>query len=93
MPVLQALQEIPDHRKRQGREYPLHALLGLCVVAILAGHKGVRGMARYDRLSRGFRASGLLGAQTLPTGPHPPEADAAGTESVQPGLSQAKGAG
>jgi hypothetical protein len=45
--LLEALKAIPDHRGRQGREYPLHALLGLCVVAILSGRKSLRAIARY----------------------------------------------
>ncbi|MER3480948.1 MAG: hypothetical protein C4327_10845 [Meiothermus sp.] len=49
MSLIEALKKIPDHRGRQGREYPLHALLGLCVVAILSGRKGLRSIARYGQ--------------------------------------------
>jgi hypothetical protein len=42
--VLQALKEIPDPRKRQGRQYPLYGLLAVLVLAALQGQRSLRGM-------------------------------------------------
>jgi hypothetical protein len=47
MKIVEALKGIPDHRGRQGREYPLQGLLSLIVVGILSGRKGLRAIARY----------------------------------------------
>jgi len=42
--VLQALKEIPDPRKRQGRQYPLYGLLAVLVLAAMQGERSLRGM-------------------------------------------------
>lgn len=47
MKLIEGLKGIGDHRGRQGREYPLDGLLGLIVVAMLSGRKGLRAIARY----------------------------------------------
>jgi hypothetical protein len=42
--VLQALKEIPEPHKRQGRQYPLYGLLAVLVLAALQGERSLRGM-------------------------------------------------
>lgn len=42
--VLQALKEIPDPRKRQGRQYPLYGLLAVLLLAAMHGEGSLRGM-------------------------------------------------
>jgi hypothetical protein len=41
--LLGALAAIPDPRRRKGRRYPLPALLGLVLLAMLHGHDSLRG--------------------------------------------------
>lgn len=51
LPALPALVEllhtIPDHRRRQGRRYPLGVILALCVTAVLCGAKSLAQIVRY----------------------------------------------
>ena len=42
--LLGRLQTLPDPRRRQGRRYPLPALLGLLILAALHGESSLRGM-------------------------------------------------
>lgn len=43
------LATVPDPRSRQGRIHPLHAILSLAVVAILAGNKSLEAIAQFGR--------------------------------------------
>ena len=47
--LLGRLQTLPDPRRRQGRRYPLAALLGLLVLAALHGESSLRGMWLWAR--------------------------------------------
>jgi hypothetical protein len=56
-PLLSALEQIPDPRRRQGRRYPLAHLLLFAVLAVLAGATSYRGIVTFlaihrDRLGR-----------------------------------------
>jgi predicted transposase YbfD/YdcC len=46
-PIMEILAEIPDHRQRQGRRYPLSGMLALACVATLCGYKSVRAIAEW----------------------------------------------
>jgi hypothetical protein len=53
--LLARLRTLPDPRRRQGRRYPLAALLGMLLLAAMHGETSVRGMwlwgcARWDTL-------------------------------------------
>ena len=43
------LQEIPDHRRREGRIYPLASILGLLIVAGVNGESSLRGKWLWGR--------------------------------------------
>lgn len=58
--LLDRFAELEDPRDRRGRRYPLAALLGLCTVAILAGHTSLTAIAQFGRL-RGRRLGHALG--------------------------------
>jgi hypothetical protein len=58
--LLERLADLPDPRSRHGRIYPLVPLLGLCLVALLAGHTSVAAIAQFGRL-RGKRLGHALG--------------------------------
>jgi hypothetical protein len=47
--LLGRLQTLPDPRRRQGRRYPLAALLGLLILAALHGESSLRGMWLWAR--------------------------------------------
>lgn len=47
--LLGRLQAVPDPRRRQGRRYPLAALLGLLILAALHGESSLRGMWLWGR--------------------------------------------
>ncbi len=47
--LLGRLQTVPDPRRRQGRRYPLPALLGLLILAALHGESSLRGMWLWAR--------------------------------------------
>ena len=59
-PLLELLAELPDPRGRHGRQYPLSALLGLTLVAVLAGQTSLAAIAQFGRL-RGHRLGHALG--------------------------------
>ena len=59
-PLLELLAEMPDPRGRHGRQYPLGALLGLTLVAVLAGQTSLAAVAQFGRL-RGHRLGHALG--------------------------------
>lgn len=48
-PLLDILRQIPDPRHRQGKRYPLSALLALLCVASLCGYKTYSAMAEWGR--------------------------------------------
>jgi hypothetical protein len=50
--LLDRLGELTDPRDRRGRQYPLVPLLGLCLVAVLAGHSTLAAIAQFGRLRR-----------------------------------------
>lgn len=58
--LLEALALIPDPRGRQGRVHPLVAVLGLAVVALLAGAKSLEAIAQFGR-DRGLPLAHALG--------------------------------
>jgi DNA-binding SARP family transcriptional activator len=45
--VRQALEQLPDPRGRRGQRYPLPALLGLVLLALLCGEHSLRGINRF----------------------------------------------
>jgi predicted transposase YbfD/YdcC len=47
--ILAAFAQVPDPRRRQGRRYPLAAVLALALVAILANHLSVLAIAQWGR--------------------------------------------
>ena len=70
--LLELLAELPDPRSRHGRQYPLAALLGLCLVATLAGNTSLAAIAQFGRLrgqclghALGFRGRKMPCANTL----------------------------
>jgi DDE_Tnp_1-associated/Transposase DDE domain len=70
--LLDRLAELTDPRSRHGRQYPLASLLGLALVAILAGHTTVAAIAQFGRLRRhrlghalGFRDGKMPCANTF----------------------------
>ena len=71
-PLLELLAELPDPRGRHGRQYPLSALLGRTLVAVLAGQTSLAAIAQFGRLrghrlghARGFRSGKMPCANTL----------------------------
>ena len=51
--VRTVLRQVPDPRGKQGRQHPLEALLGLVLLSMLSGRKGMRAVFRLGRrLSR-----------------------------------------
>jgi hypothetical protein len=51
--VRSVLRQVPDPRGRQGRQHPLDALLGLVLLSMISGRKGMRAAFRLGRgLSR-----------------------------------------
>ena len=60
--VRAVLREIEDHRGKKGRLHPLHAILGLILVSMLCGRKGMkaafhlgRSLSRKQLVQLGFR--------------------------------------
>jgi DDE_Tnp_1-associated/Transposase DDE domain len=49
LPLIEALALVPDPRSRHGRYHPLVAVLGLAVVAMLAGCKSLEAIAQFGR--------------------------------------------
>jgi hypothetical protein len=46
------LQHVPDFRRKEGKRYPLPALLVLFIMAIMSGHYGYREIARFLKANR-----------------------------------------
>jgi hypothetical protein len=70
--LLDRLGALTDPRDRRGRQYPLVPLLGLCLVAILAGQSSLAAIAEFGRLRRhrlghalGFTRGAMPCANTL----------------------------
>jgi hypothetical protein len=64
--LLEALALVPDPRSRQGRVHPLVAVLGLTVVATLAGCNSLDAIAQFGRL-HGLPLAHALGFRKLKT--------------------------
>jgi DDE_Tnp_1-associated len=47
MTLIEALQTIPDPRRKAGRLYPLWLFLLLVILGTMSGYKGYRGLARF----------------------------------------------
>src|SRR5205807_871665 len=47
--LMEALAEVPDPRDPRGKRHPLPAILGLTVVAVLAGMKSLEAIAQFGR--------------------------------------------
>ena len=58
--LLERLATLPDPRSKQGQRYPLSAVLGLAVLAMLAGMTSLEAIAQFGRLW-GPRLAPLLG--------------------------------
>jgi hypothetical protein len=58
--LFELLATLPDPRSRRGRRYPLPAVLGLAVLAMLSGMTSLEAIAQYGRLW-GPRLAHLLG--------------------------------
>ncbi|WP_020469477.1 transposase family protein, partial [Zavarzinella formosa] len=58
--LIDLLRELKDPRDPRGLQYPLASVLGLCLVAILAGHTSLAAIAHFGRL-RGPRLGHPLG--------------------------------
>jgi hypothetical protein len=58
--LLSVLAEVADPRSRHGRRHPLPAILGLAVVAMLAGAKTYQAIAQFGR-EKGFPLAHVLG--------------------------------
>ncbi len=48
-PLMELLSDVPDPRGRRGQRHPLSAVLGLTVVALLAGMRGPESIAQFGR--------------------------------------------
>lgn len=64
--LLDALSLVPDPRDRRGRRHPLVAVLGLTVVAILAGCRSLEAIAQFGR-DHGLPLAALLGFRRAQT--------------------------
>ena len=64
--LMERLAALPDPRDRRGRRYSLESLLGLAVVAMLAGMTSLEAIAHFGRL-RGIRLTHLLGFRDAAT--------------------------
>ena len=62
------LRQIPDPRGKQGRLHPLHALLGLIILSLLSGRKGMKAAFRLGR-SLSLRQLRKLGFRSGPVSP------------------------
>jgi hypothetical protein len=52
--LLRKLREISDPRRREGKLYPLHSLLGMLILAALNGESSLRGMVMWGGTSLGL---------------------------------------
>jgi hypothetical protein len=64
--LLDALGLVPDPRDRRGRIHPLVSVLGLTVVALLAGCRSIEAIAQFGR-DRGLALAVLLGFRRAKT--------------------------
>jgi hypothetical protein len=64
--LVEALADVPDPRDRRGRRHPLVAVLGLTVVALLAGCKTLEAIAQFGR-DRGAPLAFALGFRRAKT--------------------------
>ena len=53
------LAQVPDFRRREGKRYPLPALLVMITMAIMSGHYGYREIARFLKANRDELAAQL----------------------------------
>ena len=66
--VRSVLRQVPDPRGKQGLQHPLEALLGLILLSMLSGRKGMRAVFRLGRsLSR--KQLNMLGFRRYLTSP------------------------
>src|SRR5215203_4009254 len=61
--LMELLEGIHDPRAARGKRHPLHALLGLAVVAMLAGMTGYEAIVQYGK-ERGWGSLQHLGFTT-----------------------------
>jgi len=64
--LLEAFGEIPDHRRAQGRRYPLANFLALVTAALFAGRRGLRSIRRWG-LELTKPELGMLGLRKVPS--------------------------
>ncbi len=50
--LLEALQQVPDHRSAHGRRHPLPAILALAVAAMLSGARSLYAIWQWGRLQK-----------------------------------------
>lgn len=50
--LLEALQQVPDHRSPHGRRHPLPAILALAVAAMLSGARSLYAIWQWGRLQK-----------------------------------------
>lgn len=48
------IQQIPDHRSRQGLRHPFHPFVSMIVLAHLSGYYGLNEMARFIKANSGY---------------------------------------
>ena len=54
MKLRAVLQNVPDPRGKQRQDYPLWSILGLIVVSLLSGRRGMRAAFRLGRSLRSY---------------------------------------
>lgn len=68
MTLIEALQTIPDPRRKAGRLYPLWLFLLLVILGTMSGYRGYRGLARFMQRHQDHLAQHLgLPRAKLPT--------------------------
>jgi hypothetical protein len=64
---LEALATVPDHRRSEGKRYPLHSLLLIAIAALLSGRRDQLGIVRWGlRLSREALQALGIGRNRIP---------------------------